>query len=118
MARTITASAFCPPCCEEDDDEFCLEGGFEDTYTVQYTEILSVPAVSVQVYREAPCLWCSDTFQYGSSLRAICLDYSIFQNNKWSINNNFLLWVKSGDQGFPEGNYPIGSGTGTTLIVT
>ncbi len=84
---------------------------FADTYTVLYTENESIPPVEVTVIRQSLCVWTSEAFEYNESLRTVSLEYSSNSlygsenQNKWIIQNNFLLWVKSPYQNSPVGSY-------------
>ncbi len=101
--------------CLIDDPDFTslvvFEDNFEDTYTVLYTENESIPPVEVTVIRQSLCVWTSEVFEYNESLRTLSLEYSsnslygAENQNKWIIQNNFLLWVKNPYQNSPVGSY-------------
>jgi hypothetical protein len=99
------------PCLIAPNDTLRVTDFFSDTYTVLYTENESIPSVEVTVIRQSLCVWTSEEFEYNESLRALSLEYSsnslygVENQNKWIIQNSFLLWVKNPYQNGPVGSY-------------
>jgi hypothetical protein len=105
------------PCLIAPDDPLKVEDRFLETYNVSYTED-GITTISVVVNRIDLCVWESEIFNLDEeTLRQIRLRFidgspPVFgQNQKWIIENSFLVWVKGGTM-----NSPMGSYSGITTI--